>query len=77
MDHTQIGQLWVRWCDVAACIFPPPGQSPPSSSIRSDVSSPLLSLHELDEVRRDADWIGIIKQGRLVAEDTVRAAPVV
>jgi len=31
----------------------------------------------LDEVRRDADWIGIIEQGRLVAEDTVRAAPVV
>lgn len=26
---------------------------------------------------RSGAWIGIIKQGRLVAEDTVRAAPVV
>jgi len=38
-----------------------------------------LSSHELDEVQRVADRIGIIKQGRLVAEDTVdglrRAAP--
>jgi ABC-2 type transport system ATP-binding protein len=38
-----------------------------------------LSSHELDEVQRSADRIGIIKQGRLVAEDTVeglrRAAP--
>jgi ABC-2 type transport system ATP-binding protein len=39
-----------------------------------------LSSHELAEVQRAADRIGIIKQGRLVAEDTVdglrRAAPV-
>jgi ABC-2 type transport system ATP-binding protein len=38
-----------------------------------------LSSHELGEVQRVADRIGIIKQGRLVAEDTVdglrRAAP--
>jgi ABC-2 type transport system ATP-binding protein len=38
-----------------------------------------LSSHELDEVQRSADRIGIIKDGRLVAEDTVdglrRAAP--
>ena len=38
-----------------------------------------LSSHELDEVQRSADRIGIIKEGRLVAEDTVeglrRAAP--
>ena len=38
-----------------------------------------LSSHELDEVQRSADRIAIIKQGRLVAEDTVdglrRAAP--
>lgn len=38
-----------------------------------------LSSHELDEVQRIADRIGIIKAGRLVAEDTVdglrRAAP--
>ena len=38
-----------------------------------------LSSHELDEVQRVTDRIGIIKQGRLVAEDTVdglrRAAP--
>ena len=38
-----------------------------------------LSSHELDEVQRTADRIGIIKEGRLVAEDTVdglrRAAP--
>ena len=38
-----------------------------------------LSSHELDEVQRIADRIAIIKQGRLVAEDTVeglrRAAP--
>jgi ABC-2 type transport system ATP-binding protein len=38
-----------------------------------------LSSHELDEVQRAADRIGIIKEGRLVAEDTVdglrRAAP--
>jgi len=38
-----------------------------------------LSSHELDEVQRIANRIGIIKQGRLVAEDTVdglrRAAP--
>ena len=38
-----------------------------------------LSSHELDEVQRAADRIGIIKDGRLVAEDTVeglrRAAP--
>ena len=38
-----------------------------------------LSSHKLDEVRRSADRIGIIKEGRLVAEDTVqglrRAAP--
>src|SRR5215472_3415137 len=38
-----------------------------------------LSSHELDEVQRIADRIGIIKEGRLVAEDTVdglrRAAP--
>jgi ABC-2 type transport system ATP-binding protein len=38
-----------------------------------------LSSHKLDEVQRVADRIGIIKQGRLVAEDTVdglrRAAP--
>ena len=38
-----------------------------------------LSSHELDEVQRVADRIGIIKEGRLVAEDTVeglrRAAP--
>ena len=38
-----------------------------------------LSSHELDEVQRIADRVGIIKQGRLVAEDTVdglrRAAP--
>jgi ABC-2 type transport system ATP-binding protein len=38
-----------------------------------------LSSHELDEVQRAADRIGIIKQGRLVAEDTVeglrRTAP--
>ena len=37
------------------------------------------SSHELDEVQRIADRIGIIKAGRLVAEDTVdglrRAAP--
>ena len=33
----------------------------------------LLFLHELDEVRCDAARIGIIKQGRLVAEDTARA----
>jgi ABC-2 type transport system ATP-binding protein len=30
-----------------------------------------LSSHELDQVQRVADRIGIIKQGRLVAEDTV------
>jgi ABC-2 type transport system ATP-binding protein len=30
-----------------------------------------LSSHEMDEVQRAADRIGIIKQGRLVAEDTV------
>jgi ABC-2 type transport system ATP-binding protein len=39
-----------------------------------------LSSHELAEVQRAADRIGIIKEGRLVAEDTVdglrRAAPV-
>jgi beta-exotoxin I transport system ATP-binding protein len=39
-----------------------------------------LSSHELAEVQRAADRIAIIKQGRLVAEDTVdglrRAAPV-
>ncbi|MBO0822530.1 MAG: ABC transporter ATP-binding protein [Actinobacteria bacterium] len=38
-----------------------------------------LSSHELDEVQRIADRIGIIKEGQLVAEDTVdglrRAAP--
>ena len=38
-----------------------------------------LSSHELDEAQRIADRIGIIKAGRLVAEDTVdgprRAAP--
>jgi beta-exotoxin I transport system ATP-binding protein len=38
-----------------------------------------LSSHELDEVQRSADRVGIIKEGRLVAEDTVeglrRAAP--
>ena len=38
-----------------------------------------LSSHELDEVQRSADRIGIVKEGRLVAEDTVeglrRAAP--
>lgn len=38
-----------------------------------------LSSHELDEVQRSADRIGIVKAGRLVAEDTVeglrRAAP--
>jgi ABC-2 type transport system ATP-binding protein len=38
-----------------------------------------LSSHELDEVQRVADRIGIIKEGKLVAEDTVdglrRAAP--
>ena len=38
-----------------------------------------LSSHELDEVQRVADRIGIIKQGRLAAENTVdglrRAAP--
>jgi len=38
-----------------------------------------LSSHELDEVQRSADRIGIIREGRLVAEDTVaglrRAAP--
>ena len=38
-----------------------------------------LSSHELVEVQRSADRIGIIRQGRLVAEDTVeglrRAAP--
>lgn len=38
-----------------------------------------LSSHELDEVQRTADRIAIIKEGRLVAEDTVdglrRAAP--
>ena len=38
-----------------------------------------LSSHELDEVQRIADRIAIIKQGKLVAEDTVeglrRAAP--
>jgi beta-exotoxin I transport system ATP-binding protein len=38
-----------------------------------------LSSHELDEVQRIADRIGIIEAGRLVAEDTVdglrRAAP--
>ena len=38
-----------------------------------------LSSHELDEVQRVADRIGIIKDGKLVAEDTVdrlrRAAP--
>ena len=38
-----------------------------------------LSSRELDEVQRIADRIGIIKAGRLVAEDTVdglrRAAP--
>jgi beta-exotoxin I transport system ATP-binding protein len=38
-----------------------------------------LSSHELDEVQRGADRIAIIKDGRLVAEDTVeglrRAAP--
>ena len=38
-----------------------------------------LSSHELDEVQRIADRVGIIKEGSLVAEDTVdglrRAAP--
>lgn len=38
-----------------------------------------LSSHELDEVQRSADRIGIVKAGRLAAEDTVeglrRAAP--
>lgn len=38
-----------------------------------------LSSHELDEVQRVTDRIGIIKEGKLVAEDTVeglrRAAP--
>src|SRR5215469_15794195 len=38
-----------------------------------------LSSHELDEVQRIADRVAIIKEGRLVAEDTVdglrRAAP--
>ena len=38
-----------------------------------------LSSHELDEVQRTADRIGIIRAGKLVAEDTVgglrRAAP--
>jgi ABC-2 type transport system ATP-binding protein len=38
-----------------------------------------LSSHELDEVQRVADRVGIIKEGKLVAEDTVdglrRAAP--
>ena len=38
-----------------------------------------LSSHDLDEVQRVTDRIGIIKEGRLVAEDTVdglrRAAP--
>lgn len=38
-----------------------------------------LSSHELDEVQRSADRVGIIKEGRMVAEDTVeglrRAAP--
>ena len=38
-----------------------------------------LSSHDLDEVQRTADRIAIIKDGRLVAEDTVeglrRAAP--
>ena len=38
-----------------------------------------LSSHELDEVQRIADRIAIIKEGRLVAEDTIdglrRAAP--
>jgi ABC-2 type transport system ATP-binding protein len=38
-----------------------------------------LSSHELDEVQRIADRVGIIKEGKLVAQDTVdglrRAAP--
>ena len=38
-----------------------------------------LSSHELDEVQRIADRVAIIKDGKLVAEDTVeglrRAAP--
>ena len=33
-----------------------------------------LSSHELDEVQRSADRVGIIREGRLVAEDTVRGA---
>ena len=30
-----------------------------------------LSSHELDEVQRVADWVGIIKEGRLVLSETV------
>jgi len=45
----------------------------------ADGRTVFLSSHELDEVQRIADRVAIIKQGRLVAEDTVdglrRAAP--
>jgi len=45
----------------------------------ADGRTVFLSSHELDEVQRSVDRIGIIKEGRLVAEDTVeglrRAAP--
>jgi ABC-2 type transport system ATP-binding protein len=45
----------------------------------ADGRTVLLSSHELDEVQRVADRIAIIKEGRLVAEDTVdglrRSAP--
>ena len=47
--------------------------------VAADGRTVFLSSHELDEVQRVADRIGIIKEGRLVAEDTVeglrRAAP--
>ena len=39
----------------------------------ADGRTVFLSSHELDEVQRSAHRIGIIKEGRLVAEDTVRA----
>ena len=45
----------------------------------ADGRTVFLSSHELDEVQRTADRIGIIRAGKLVAEDTVeglrRAAP--
>lgn len=45
----------------------------------ADGRTVFLSSHELDEVQRSAHRIGIIREGRLVAEDTVeglrRAAP--